>query len=112
MVPALTSTNSSLLVSLRSGVGIRTFFGIISSFILTTRGGGDNANFIAVLERGLLVLQEADALAVDKNIHGLADESLVVQQSLLHANEARIEGLESVRNGVGDGRELQCRLVF
>src|ERR1035437_3661450 len=39
MVPALTSTSSSLLVNLRSGVGIRTFFGInsISIFVLVSQ---------------------------------------------------------------------------
>src|ERR1017187_10012759 len=34
MVAALTSTSSSLLVNLRSGVGIRTFFGIIKNGLL------------------------------------------------------------------------------
>lgn len=63
--------------------------------------GGDDADLVAVLERGGLVLEEADVFLVHIDVHETADFALLVNQALGDAGEARLQFVDGVADGGG-----------
>src|SRR5258708_22586566 len=76
---------------------------------LTARNGRDDADFIAVLERGLLVLEKTDVLLVHIDIHEAPDFAALVRQSFLDAGTARLQFRD--RRADGGGVDLDNFLV-
>src|SRR5690349_5552897 len=58
---------------------------VVLPFDLAPRDRGNDADFIAALERGLLVLQEANVLFVHINIHEAPDFAFFIKKAFLDA---------------------------
>src|ERR1035438_2328179 len=85
-------------------LGVAINFGISDlrfKISLAARDGGDDADFVAVFERRLAVLEEADVLLVDIDVHEAADFAFVVHQALGDAGEARLQFDDRLADGGG-----------
>ena len=72
---------------------------------LAPRNCRNDADFVAVLEGGGLVLEEADVLLVHIHVHEAADFALVVEQAVLDAGIFGLhlsDGRADIRGGDGD----------
>ena len=67
--------------------------------VLSARDGGDDADFIPILQFGLLVFEETDVLLVDINVDEAADCAAVVEQTLLETGEASLKFSDCLIDG-------------
>ena len=59
----------------------------------------DDADFIAVFERGGIILQETDILFVDIDVHEAANLAFIVHQAFGNAGKPRLQLLDGRANG-------------
>ena len=69
--------------------------------MLSSGDGGDDADFVAVLERRLAVFEEADVLLVDIDVDEAAHLALVIHEAFLDAGEARLQFDDRLADGGG-----------
>jgi len=69
--------------------------------VLAAGDGGDDADFVAVLERRLAVFEEADVLLVDIDVDEAAHLALVIHEAFLDAGEARLQFDDRLADGGG-----------
>src|SRR2546421_7817915 len=69
--------------------------------ILTSGDGGDDANFITILELGLLILEEANVLLIDIHIDEPTHGTGFVEQTFLETREASLEFRDDFVDGGG-----------
>ena len=58
---------------------------------LAAGDGGDDADLVAVFERGLAVLEETDVLLVDVDVDEAADLAFFIDEAFLDSGEAGLE---------------------
>src|SRR5688572_2927038 len=68
---------------------------------LAAGDGRDDADFVAVFDRGLLVLQEADVLLVDVDVDEAADGTVFIKQAVLDAGVTGLQFRNEAANGGG-----------
>jgi hypothetical protein len=66
---------------------------------LTTRDGGDDADFVPVFERRFLVLKEADVFFIHIDVYKAADFAFFIHKTFLDAGKAGLQ----LSNGLADG---------
>jgi len=68
---------------------------------LAAGDGGDDADFVAVLERRLAVFEEADVLLVDIDVDEAAHLAFFIHETFLDAGEARLQFDDRLADGGG-----------
>lgn len=68
---------------------------------LASRNRRNDADFIAVLQRRVLVLQKADVLFVDVNVHKAAHFAFVIDEPFLDAGKLALQFRDRFADGFG-----------
>ena len=91
----------SAVVRWRSPLVLRADFLDLVGMNLTSGDGGNDADFVAIFERRLLVLQKANVFLVHINIHEPAHFAFFIDQTFLDAGIAGLQFDDGGANGGG-----------
>src|ERR687888_451822 len=84
--------------------------GIVSTGSTAPGDGGDDRNLIAVLERGLLRLEEPDVLLVDVDVDEAPQLARLVDEALLQPGELALQVVDQALHRVAPGLDLGVAL--